>query len=338
MNAVTPEPTVAGQPRSDSPDSSDRPAPRAVPPVAEPAGLAPPMAQPADHHAEVVPAQPESHVLRGPAARVVANMETSLTVPTATSVRAIPAKLLIDNRVVINNHLAPRPRRQGLVHPPHRLGDRPGAARSVPAMNASYAEVDGKPTIVEPGARQPRPRDRPGQAGRHAHAARAVHQGRRDDGLRRSSGRPTRTSSAGPARNKLTADDFAGTTISLTNPGTIGTVHSVPRLMAGQGTIVGVGAMEYPAEWQGASPGDARPATRSARSLTLTSTYDHRIIQGAQSGDFLRRIHQLLLGEDGFYDEIFALPADPVRAGALGPGHRARPRRRRRQGGPGASS
>src|SRR5205814_4099586 len=87
--------------------------------------------------------------------------------------------------------------------------------------------------------------------------------------------------------NKLTADDFAGTTISLTNPGTIGTVHSVPRLMSGQGAIVGVGAMEYPAEFQGAS--EERIADLGVGKLiTLTSTYDHRIIQGAESGDFLR--------------------------------------------------
>ena len=118
------------------------------------------------------------------------------------------------------------------------------------------------------------------------------------------------------ARNgKLTVDDFAGTTISLTNPGTIGTEHSVPRLMPGQGCIVGVGAMEYPAAYQGAS---AETIARMAisKTVTLTSTYDHRIIQGAQSGDFLRVVHQLLLGEDGFYDEIFEalrIPYEPVR-------------------------
>src|SRR6188472_3537687 len=114
---------------------------------------------------------------------------------------------------------------------------------------------------------------------------------------------------------KLVAEDYAGTTISLTNPGTIGTNHSVPRLMAGQGAIVGVGSLEYPAEWQGASE---ETLNRSAISkiVTLTSTYDHRIIQGAQSGDFLRRIHQLLLGEDGFYDAIFRslrIPYEPIR-------------------------
>ena len=115
--------------------------------------------------------------------------------------------------------------------------------------------------------------------------------------------------------NKLTVDDFAGTTITLTNPGTIGTVHSVPRLMAGQGTIVGVGAMEYPAEFQGAAP-ETLARLAVSKIITLTSTYDHRIIQGAQSGEFLRRIHELLLGEDGFYDDIFAalrIPYEPIR-------------------------
>jgi 2-oxoglutarate dehydrogenase E1 component len=113
----------------------------------------------------------------------------------------------------------------------------------------------------------------------------------------------------------LTVEDYAGTTVSLTNPGTIGTVHSVPRLVQNQGLIIGVGAMDYPAEFQGASEETlARMAV--SKVITLTSTYDHRVIQGAQSGDFLRRIHELLLGADGFYDEIFTalrIPYEPIR-------------------------
>ena len=192
-------------------------------------------------------------------------MEASLHVPTATSVRAVPAKLLEDNRTVINRHLAAR--RGGKVSFTHLIGyAMVKALVEHPEMNSSYAEVDGKPVARHPRARRPRPRDRPGR-------------------------RPTaRASSSSPASRtptrmdfaqfweayedivrrarsgKLTADDFAGTTISLTNPGGIGTVHSVPRLMQGQGTIIGVGAMEYPAEFQGASPRDARPARASARS------------------------------------------------------------------------
>jgi 2-oxoglutarate decarboxylase len=114
---------------------------------------------------------------------------------------------------------------------------------------------------------------------------------------------------------KLTADDFAGTTISLTNPGGIGTEHSIPRLMEGQGTIIGIGAMEYPAQFAGAST-DTLTELGVSKTITMTSTYDHRVIQGAQSGEFLRRIEQLLLGEDGFYDDVFAslrIPYVPVR-------------------------
>src|SRR5690349_22052282 len=103
--------------------------------------------------------------------------------------------------------------------------------------------------------------------------------------------------------NKLTADDFTGRPLSLTNPGGIGTVHSVPRLMAGQGAIIGVGAMEYPPEWQGASD-EAINRNAISKTMTLTSTYDHRVIQGAQSGEFLKRVHGLLLGENDFFDEL----------------------------------
>jgi 2-oxoglutarate dehydrogenase E1 component len=115
--------------------------------------------------------------------------------------------------------------------------------------------------------------------------------------------------------NTLTAGDFQGTTISLTNPGGIGTVHSVPRLTQRQGCIVGAGALDYPAEFQGMS--DAQLAKIGiSKTITLTSTYDHRVIQGAGSGEFLKIVHGLLLGEKGFYDQIFAdlrIPYEPVR-------------------------
>src|SRR3954462_1265364 len=115
--------------------------------------------------------------------------------------------------------------------------------------------------------------------------------------------------------NKIGPDDFGGVTVSLTNPGTIGTVHSVPRLMPGQGLIVGVGAIDYPAEYQAADP-NVLAKLGVSKVTTVTSTYDHRIIQGAESGLFLQHVHHLLLGEDGFYDEVFAamgIPYEPVR-------------------------
>jgi 2-oxoglutarate decarboxylase len=295
--AVTPQPT-APQPAAKQP-AAQRPAPQ------QPAAKQAPAKPPADD-AQRTP-------LRGPAARVVANMETSLTVPTATSVRAVPAKLLIDNRIVVNNHLARS--RGGKVSFTHLIGYAAAkAVAAMPEMNRGYAEIDGKPVAVDP---------------EHVNLGLAIDVTKPDGSRSLLVPNIKRAESMDFAQfwtayedivrrareSKLTTDDFAGTTISLTNPGTIGTGHSVPRLMSGQGTILGVGALEYPAEWQGASE---ETLTRNAVSkiLTLTSTYDHRVIQGAQSGEFLRRLHQLLLGAEGFYDEVFRslrIPYEPIR-------------------------
>ncbi|EWT00808.1 alpha-ketoglutarate decarboxylase, partial [Intrasporangium oryzae NRRL B-24470] len=251
--------------------------------------------------------------LRGAPARVVSNMEVSLTVPTATSVRAVPAKLLIDNRVVINNHLARS--RGGKVSFTHIIGyAMVKALATMPEMNNGYTEKDGKPALVQPA---------------HVNFGLAIDL-QKDDGTRTLVVPSVKSAEemdfihfwtayediVRKARsNKLTVEDFQGTTISLTNPGGIGTVHSVPRLMKGQGAIIGVGALDYPAEWQGAS-NETLNRNAVSKILTLTSTYDHRIIQGAQSGDYLRIIHELLLGKNHFYDEIFEslrIPYEPVR-------------------------
>jgi 2-oxoglutarate decarboxylase len=115
--------------------------------------------------------------------------------------------------------------------------------------------------------------------------------------------------------SKLSPDDFAGTTVTITNPGTVGTVQSVPRLMAGQAAIIGVGAIDVPAEWKGTDP-ETLSELGIGKVMTLTSTYDHRVIHGAESGEFLGRVEQLLLGEAGFYERIFdsmGVPYVPVR-------------------------
>ncbi|MEU7861889.1 multifunctional oxoglutarate decarboxylase/oxoglutarate dehydrogenase thiamine pyrophosphate-binding subunit/dihydrolipoyllysine-residue succinyltransferase subunit [Nonomuraea sp. NPDC049141] len=287
------------------------PAPTAAPAKAAPTAPVP-VAKP-KQPAAPVPAGAEEVKLRGAAARTAANMDASLVIPSATSVRAIPAKLLIDNRIVINNHL--KRGRGGKVSFTHLIGYAVvKALRAMPEMNYSYTEVDGKPTLVKP---------------EHVALGLAIDvqksngerqllvpsiKGAEDMDFRQfwmAYEEIVRKARSG----KLGVDDFTGTTISLTNPGTIGTVHSVPRLMPGQGTIIGVGAMEYPAEYQGAAP-DTLSRLAVSKVMTLTSTYDHRIIQGAQSGDFLRTIHRQLLGEDGFYDEIFEalrIPYEPVR-------------------------
>src|SRR6185436_12926496 len=113
----------------------------------------------------------------------------------------------------------------------------------------------------------------------------------------------------------ITPDDFLGTTISLTNPGTLGTTASAPRLMPGQGVIVATGALDYPAEYRSMAP-RTLSLLGISKVMTVTSTYDHRIIQGAESGLFLARMEELLKGEDGFYERIFedlTLPHRPVR-------------------------
>jgi multifunctional 2-oxoglutarate metabolism enzyme len=308
-------PPAAAPPADDT--GAPPPAPGAAASARPKAQAAPAAAAAAPTETKAAPAPKDAatagaKTLRGAASRVVLNMQASLGVPTATSVRAIPAKLMADNRVVINNHL--RRSRGGKVSFTHIVGYAiMRALHDYPEMNNYFAEIDGKPSLVTP---------------EHVNLGIAIDLVGKDNarslvvaGIKSAETmdfagfwnayedviRRART-------GKLGADDFAGTTISLTNPGTIGTNHSVPRLMAGQGTIVGVGAMEYPAEFSGMS--DEKLSERAiSKIMTLTSTYDHRIIQGAQSGEFLRRIHQLLLADD-FYDEIFAalrIPYEPIR-------------------------
>ncbi|MFB8289328.1 multifunctional oxoglutarate decarboxylase/oxoglutarate dehydrogenase thiamine pyrophosphate-binding subunit/dihydrolipoyllysine-residue succinyltransferase subunit, partial [Kitasatospora purpeofusca] len=274
------------------------PAPKAAAPAPAPAAAS---------------AGPELVQLRGPAKAVATNMDASLEVPTATSVRAVPAKLLIDNRIVINNHL--QRARGGKVSFTHLIGYAlVQAVKASPGMNHSYKVEDGKSYLVKP---------------EHVNLGLAI------DLVKPNGDRQLVVAAIKKAEtldffgfwqayedivrraraNKLTMDDFTGVTVSLTNPGGIGTVHSVPRLMQNQGTIVGVGAMEYPAEFQGSAP-ETLARLGVSKIMTLTSTYDHRVIQGAASGEFLRTIHQLLLGQNGFYDEIFEslrIPYEPVR-------------------------
>ena len=251
--------------------------------------------------------------LRGVAARVVQSMEGSLSVPTATSVRVVPAKLMIDNRTVINNHL--KRGRGGKVSFTHLIGyAMVKAIRSMPEMNTFFTDLDGKPAIGHP---------------EHINLGIAIDLAKPDgsrqllvpsikgcEGLDFAQFWSAYEDIVRKARaGSLSVEDFAGTTISLTNPGTIGTVHSVPRLVQGQGLILGVGSLDYPAEFHGANE-QALADLAISKVVTITSTYDHRIIQGAQSGEFLRRIHEILLGEENFYDEIFEalrIPYVPIR-------------------------
>ncbi|MER5389932.1 multifunctional oxoglutarate decarboxylase/oxoglutarate dehydrogenase thiamine pyrophosphate-binding subunit/dihydrolipoyllysine-residue succinyltransferase subunit [Saccharopolyspora sp. NPDC002686] len=298
-NGQVPPPTATAAPAANKPVAAPKPSPQQA---AKAAPVKPPQAG------------EEVKTLRGAAAAIAKNMDQSLTVPTATSVRAVPAKLLFDNRIVINNHL--KRNKGGKISFTHLIGYAlVRAVRDFPNMNRHYGEdAKGKPAAVTPEhVNLGLAIDLPGKDGSRNLVVASI-KGCEDmtfyqfwqayeDIIRKA------------RANALTADDFAGTTISLTNPGPSGTNHSVPRLTKGQSAIIGVGAMDYPAEFQGASEKTLVDMGVS-KIVTLTSTYDHRVIQGAESGDFLRRVHQLLLGEDGFFDDIFAslrIPYEPVR-------------------------
>ncbi|NBW72878.1 MAG: multifunctional oxoglutarate decarboxylase/oxoglutarate dehydrogenase thiamine pyrophosphate-binding subunit/dihydrolipoyllysine-residue succinyltransferase subunit, partial [Microbacteriaceae bacterium] len=253
------------------------------------------------------------NILKGMAKTLASNMDASLTIPTATSVRAIPAKLLIDNRIVINSHLSRT--RGGKVSFTHIIGYAIiRALKEFPSQNVYYEEVDGKPAAITPAnINFGLAIDIPKPDGTRALLVPNIKKAQRLNFVEYLAAYEDLVKRA--RDNKLTAEDFAGTTASLTNPGGIGTVHSVPRLTRGQGCIIGAGALDYPAEFQGMSE-EHLAKLGVSKVITLTSTYDHRVIQGAGSGEFLRIINELLLGERNFYDEIFAdlrIPYQPIR-------------------------
>ncbi|MFD5518426.1 multifunctional oxoglutarate decarboxylase/oxoglutarate dehydrogenase thiamine pyrophosphate-binding subunit/dihydrolipoyllysine-residue succinyltransferase subunit [Streptomyces sp. NPDC127066] len=317
---AAPVPPAARQAPPQAP-AAPAPAPAAAPAAPKPAAAAPApvkAAPAAPAAAKAAPATeapegPEYVTLRGPAGAVAKNMNASLELPTATSVRAVPVKLLFDNRIVINNHL--KRARGGKISFTHLIGyAMVQAIKAMPSMNWHFVEKDGKPTLVKPP---------------HVNFGLAI------DLVKPNGDRQLVVAGIKKAETlnffefwqayedivrrardgKLTMDDFTGVTVSLTNPGGLGTVHSVPRLMPGQSVIMGVGSMDYPAEFQGTSQ-DTLNKLGIAKVMTLTSTYDHRVIQGAASGEFLRIVANFLLGETGFYDEIFEslrIPYEPVR-------------------------
>jgi len=256
--------------------------------------------------------------IRGAALKIVENMEASLAVPTATSQRRIPVKLLDENRRIINRHLGQKSDREGgpskasythliayallqAINELPQLNDGFEVIENQPArvrrasVNLGIAidleKKDGTRTLLVPNIKN-------ANTLRFPEFLKAY-----DDVVTRA------------REGKLQVPDFQGTTISLTNPGTLGTVASTPRLMPGQSLIVATGAIEYPAEYQSMAPA-ILPQLGISKAITISSTYDHRIIQGAESGTFLARVHELLLGKDKFYDEIFSdlgIPYAPLR-------------------------
>ena len=249
--------------------------------------------------------------LRGPALRIAENMAASLSMPVATSQRSMPVKVIDENRRLINQYRASAG--QSKLSYTHIVAwSIVRAIEAVPAMNQAYSErgdesfrvarghvnlgiavdvagKDGARSLKVPGIKA-------AEAMNFAQFIAAY-----DDLVSRARG------------NKLAVADFEGITISLTNPGTVGTVGSIPRLMPGQGAIIATGAIDYPPEYRGV-PEDVRSSMGLSKVMTITCTYDHRVIQGAESGMFLARMQALLEGEDKFYDQIFRELAIPAQA------------------------
>lgn len=259
------------------------------------------------------PTDVEATPLRGPALKIVENMESSLSVPTATSERRIPVKLLDENRRIINHHLAEND--GGKASYTHLIAWAVlRALDAFPQLNHGFAEINGTPSrLKRTGVNLGVAVDLTRKDGTRTLLVPNIKDANTlnfsefleayDDVVTRA------------REGKLQISDFQGTTVSLTNPGTIGTVASVPRLMEGQSVIIATGAIEYPAEYQAMAP-EALSQLGISKAMNISSTYDHRIIQGAESGAFLARVHDLIIGKHDFYKDIFknlGIPHAPMR-------------------------
>ncbi len=241
--------------------------------------------------------------LKGPAAALAAYMEQSLTIPTATSFRTLSVDVLDARRKELNGAIKAAGRGEKISFTHIIAFALAQAARELPSITNSFRRENGQPTRVEPGV----------------HLGIAVDTERKDGSrflmvpVIKNAGdldfvqfRLEYEALIAKAReNKLTADDLQGASFTLTNPGGIGTVASVPRLTAGQGAIIAVGALGYPPGFSGANE-QALRSLGISKIMQMTNTYDHRVIQGAQSGEYLRRVDDLLHGKDGFYENVFA--------------------------------
>ncbi|HEY1945504.1 MAG TPA: multifunctional oxoglutarate decarboxylase/oxoglutarate dehydrogenase thiamine pyrophosphate-binding subunit/dihydrolipoyllysine-residue succinyltransferase subunit [Bryobacteraceae bacterium] len=292
-NGVVPAPPASGAPITKTEVAKTTPAPPAK--------------------AEEKAASDQLIPLRGAAARIAENMTASLAIPVATSQRQMPVRVIEENRNIINKYRSRQGR--GKLSFTHIIAWAiVKALKTNPALNHAFAENGGEPFRV---------------VRAHVNIGLAVDIAAKDgtrslkvpniknaDGMTFAQFVAAYDDIVARARtNKLQVADFTGSSISLTNPGTVGTLGSVPRLMPGQGAIIATGAIDYPAEFAAISE-ENRAMLGLSKTLMITCTYDHRIIQGAESGAFLAKLQQLLQGEDGFYDSAFRdlkIPSIPIR-------------------------
>lgn len=250
--------------------------------------------------------------IKGVATKIVENMDDSLEVPTATSLRVLPVKMMVEDRTIINRHLLQKNEpKASFTHFIAWAIIR--ALKEFPNLNSYYLYKDDNhyrviPDDINLGVAV----DLQGKDGSRNLVVPNI---KGVDKMNFKEFLHAYAALIDKARNgNLQIEDFQGTTISITNPGTIGTISSVPRLMQGQGAIIATGAIDYPAEYRAMSK-EVLNQLGVSKVMTVTSTYDHRVIQGAESGMFLKKIDDLLSGQEDFYDEIFAdldIPYEPL--------------------------
>ncbi len=254
----------------------------------------------------------ETQIIAGSSERILENMTSSLSVPVATSQRSIPVKLLEENRMIINRYMLKRQTRK--ISFTHIIcWAIIKAVPKVPVLNYAFSIVDGKPIIIKrKSINLGLAIDIEKKDGSHSLIVpniKNIDRMKFTEFVKAYEDLVKRT-----RKGQIDPNEFLGTTITLTNPGTLGTVASVPRLMVGQGTIIATGAIQYPAEYMAMSPATISGLGVS-KVMNITSTYDHRIIQGAESGLFLKEVNDLLLGNNDFYEGIFnslKIPAQPL--------------------------
>ena len=257
-------------------------------------------------------ANDEIQIIAGSSERILENMTSSLSVPVATSQRSIPVKLLEENRLIINRYM--QKRQSGKISFTHIIcWAIIKAVPKVPVLNNAFSIIDDKPAVIKRKAiNLGLAIDIQKKDGSHSLIVpniKNVNEMSFTEFVETYEDLVKRT-----RKGQIDPDEFAGTTITLTNPGTLGTVASVPRLMVGQGTIIATGSIQYSAEYMAMSPATISKLGVS-KVMNITSTYDHRIIQGAESGLFLKEVSDLLLGNNDFYEGIFSslkIPNQPL--------------------------
>jgi 2-oxoglutarate decarboxylase len=240
--------------------------------------------------------------LKGSVANLASYMEQSLTIPVATSFRTLHVGTLEQRRAELNQALSQAGRSEKISFTHIIAFALARAAAEQPAITASFRRTDGKPQKIEAGIHLGLAVDAQKKDGSRFLVVPVIKNAAALDFAQFRSAYEDLIAKA--RDNKLSVEEQSGASFTLTNPGGIGTIASVPRLMIGQGAIIAAGAIAFPPGFAHA-PRATLAQLGVEKVMTMTSTYDHRVIQGAQSGEYLKRVDELLGGRDEFYQTIF---------------------------------